>query len=489
LKNTDIIAVPREPGDRRLKANVIGPWGLAALAIGITSPAMGLYALWGPMQAAAGPVAPLIFLAALAVTLPTALSYAGLNRHAPSAGSAAAWLWITAGPSAGFLAGLIMMTYFVMTSISQPLLFSLFFRDLLELLHIHVPGRGALVVGILIQTGLIAWICLRGAEASIRTTVRLMLAETAVVLALSATILVVKASQPGGINLGPFNPLHATHGVAGVWTAMILGVMAFCGFDVVSTAAEESHAPREHVPRAILFTVVGIGLFWAINVWALTLSTPDAKVVEYNSHGLTAITPVAEAYWGGGGFIVILTAFTGLTAVYISCVQGASRIIFALARHHLLPAPLARLHGEKRIPRNAIIAVVAACILFDLASLYIFRTGLDGFVWWSNALVFFATLTFAGVNLANFLYFRRVIPDQFRVVRNVVVPALGVGINLYLIYAAFFSALWSGPFLTGKSVVIGCVALLIAQLAVVVLVRFTRPGLLASGAPIGADPG
>ena len=30
----------------RLKAGVIGPWGLAALVIGVTSPAIGLYATW-----------------------------------------------------------------------------------------------------------------------------------------------------------------------------------------------------------------------------------------------------------------------------------------------------------------------------------------------------------------------------------------------------------------------------------------------------------
>ena len=72
----------------RLKANVIGPWGLAALVIGVTSPAIGLFAMWGPIEATAGPVVPLVFLGALAIILPTVLSYASLNRHAPSAGAA-----------------------------------------------------------------------------------------------------------------------------------------------------------------------------------------------------------------------------------------------------------------------------------------------------------------------------------------------------------------------------------------------------------------
>ena len=113
----------------RLKGNVIGPWGLAALVIGVTSPAIGLFATWGPIEATAGPVAPLVFLAALIITLPTVLSYASLNRHAPSAGAVATWLWTTVGPTPGLIAGLVMLTYFLMIAISAPLLFALFFRD------------------------------------------------------------------------------------------------------------------------------------------------------------------------------------------------------------------------------------------------------------------------------------------------------------------------------------------------------------------------
>lgn len=474
-------------GERRLKPNVIGPWGLAALAIGITSPAMGLYALWGPMQVAAGPITPLVFLAALVLTLPTALSYASLNRYAPSAGGAAAWLWAAVNPAIGFLAGLIMMTYFVMTSISQPLLFALFFRDLLIWMELPVSDMTGLALGVLLQASLIAWICLRGAEASIKTTVRLMIVETVVVVALSATILAIKSLEPGGINLAPLDPRQATNGIAGFWAAMILGVLAFCGFDVVSTAAEEARAPSEFVPRAIVLTVIGVALFWALNAWVLTISTSHANVVEYNAQGLTAITPIARTYWGTGNLIVILTAFTGLTAVYISCVQGASRIIFALARHRLLPSALAALAGEKRIPKNAILAVVGACVVLDFATLLVLRDGLASFVWWSNGLVFFATLTFTGVNIANLLYFRRVLPHRYGVLRNLIVPIIGAIANLYLIYAAFFSSLWSAPFATGKSVVIACLALLLVQIATVLYVVLRRRERLAHGAPIGAQ--
>lgn len=130
-------AATPQPTDR-LRANTIGPWSLAALAIGITSPAMGLYGLWGPMLVA-GPITPLIFLAATLLTLPTAISYALLNRAAPSAGAASSWMWTAINPSAGFQAGLLMTTYFLMAAIAQPLMFALFFHDLLQWLHVKAP--------------------------------------------------------------------------------------------------------------------------------------------------------------------------------------------------------------------------------------------------------------------------------------------------------------------------------------------------------------
>jgi len=468
----------------RLKPNTIGPWGLAALAIGITSPAIGLYATWGPMQVAAGPITPLIFLAAMVLILPTAISYALLNREAPSAGAASTWLWKAVGPGAGFQAGLLMTTYFGMAAILQPLLFALFFRDLLDWMRVPLPQSLALMMGVFVASAPVAWVCLRGTEASIKSTVRLMVIETLVVVALSFTILIVKSSEPGGITLAPLNPHHAIS-LSGFWTAMILGVLDFCGFDIVSTAAEETRAPSEHLPKAILLTVIGITVFWALNAWVFTLSTPDDQVRQYTAQGLTAVTPMAQTYWGFGNLIVIVTAFTGITAVYISSLQGTSRIVFALARHGLLPGGLARLSGEKRVPRNAIWAILVAVIALDIGSLLVLDNGLDSFTWWANALVFFATLTFLAVNVANFVYFWRFARGRLGVFKNVLVPILGVLLNAYLLYAAFFSSLWQGNWRTGKSVVVACLGLLAVQIAAVLCVRIFRSLLLARGAPIG----
>lgn len=473
----------------RLHEGAIGPWGLAALAIGITSPAMGLYALWGPMQVATGPITPLVFIAAMILVLPTALSYAALNSRAPSAGAASNWLWRSLSPVVGYQAGLAMSAYFIMAAISQPLLFALFFRDLIAYLAVPLPATFVPVIGVCVGTIPVAAVTLKGAELSVKTTVGLMLIESLVVVGLSATIFMHKPPEPGATYLAAFDPHAATHGMSGFWAAMILGAMAFAGFDVVSTAAEETKAPREFIPRTILLTVTGIAIFWAVNAWAFTLAIPHAVVKEYTLQGLTPVTPVARAYWGGGSIIVIATALTGITAVYISCVQGSSRLVFALARHGLLPAALGELSGAKRVPRNAVLAILGLVLALDVITLLVLRNCLEGFTWWANALVFFAVITFFGVNVANIAHFLRIEPHRFHLLRNLLLPLAGAAMNLYLLYAAFFGSLWSAPLRTGRSVVIACMTLFIVQLASVAYVRWNRAELLSQGAPLGADAG
>jgi amino acid transporter len=476
-----------EPRPARLRRGAIGPVGLAALAIGVLSPALGLYALWPPMQAQAGPVAPLIYLCAMLVALPTACSYAVLNSSAPSAGAGSTWLWQAWSPAAGYLLGLVMVTYLTIGAIAQPLLFGLFVQDLLASFGMTATGRMPMFLSIAASTGLVMLATRRGVETSIRIAVVLMLIESAVVVALALTVLYVLAQVPGGIHFGPFNPHHATGGVAGFWAALIIGVLAFAGFDVVSTAAEEADAPRRQIPLATLLTVLGIGAFWIATSWVYTLSAPPALVASYTHQGVTAVTPIARLYWGAGSILIILTAFTGIIAIYNSSLIAASRLIFALARHRLLPSPLARLHPVHRVPTSSLRLLLLVVCVASTITILVSGNGVDGFVWWSNAMVFFLTLTFAGVNLANMLYFMRVSPHRFRWHLNVAVPLLGLAANGYLLYEAFFRTLLIADAGAGRTVIYFCVAVLLLWCCCVVAVLVFAPQRLRGAPPVHAD--
>ncbi len=475
------------PSPQRLKRGAIGPIGLAALAIGLLSPALGMYALWPPIQSLAGPIAPLVFGCGMLIALPTAISYAVLNSEAPSAGCGSTWLWRALSPSAGYLLGLTMTTYLTIGAIAQPLIFGLFAQDLVAFLGYNINGTATMFAAVFVVTIPVFWMTRRGADTSVRIAVILMTFESMIVLALTLTILYVKGHQAGGIQFSPFNPVHATGGVAGFWSALILGVLGFAGFDVVSTAAEETNAPRRQIPAATLLAVSGVGVFWILNSWVYTLALPPSVIAEYTTKGMTAVTPMARHYWGPGNVLIILTAFTGITAIYISSVIASSRLIFALARHGLLPHSLAALHPLYRVPGRAMRAIFVLVVLACVVTILVLGNGIDGFLWWSNVQVFFLAMTFMGVNLANILYFRRVIRDRFRWGINFAVPVLGILINIGLLYEAFFKPLLVSDLAAGHSVFIFSVALMILWVACVLVVKRFMPQRLQGEPPISVQ--
>src|SRR5262249_11160819 len=105
----------------------------------------------------------------------------------------------------------------------------------------------------------------------------------------------------GGLTLARFDPGKIQGGGSAFWAAMILGILAYTGYDVISTVGEEAKAPRRLLPKATLFACVGVGIFWAINSWAFSIAEPVSKVQSLIASGVTPATPIAGQFWGWGG--------------------------------------------------------------------------------------------------------------------------------------------------------------------------------------------
>lgn len=452
-----------------LRPNSVGLVGLTVLGAVMMSPAMGVYGTWAPMEGLVGQIVPLVFLAALVISLPNAISYVIVNREMPSAGSAFAWTWRTSSPVGALLIGLVMATYYITQVILQPLLFGLFFNDLLGVLGVRT-GISTLLLGGALVTIAVCVLTYRGIQASTRSAVIFVVVETGVLLALCATILVSKAGHHQ-LSLSPFLASHGTGGLSAFWAAVLLGILSFTGFDVISTIAEEAEAPRRLLPRATFLAVTIVGLVWAFATWAFSLSEPVATVAKYNAAGLTAVTPMGRDYWGWGRVLIIITALTALTAIYVATVLGASRVIYAIARQGLLPKAFSRLHPRSRVPHHAMTLVYAVSLLGAGAVLLVMHNGIDAFVWWSETVVFFALVLYSAVNLANLLYFAKIAPDRRSWLTNALLPVVGIALNIYVIYRSFLTSLWGSGFRLGQSVVVACFALLALFIAYTIAVR------------------
>jgi amino acid transporter len=462
---------------KKLRANTLGLVGLVVLGAVFMSPALGVYGSWGPMASLVGLPTPLVFLAALVVTLPTAISYSLVNREMPNAGSAFTWVWEATSPTLGTWVGLMMIVYYTISVIVPMILFSLFFSAFLTFLGVGNTGLWTLFVGVVIATTLVVYLTYSGIQISARAATVLILVESSVVVALSLTIVISKIVN-GGFTLAPFNPANVQGGFPIFWQAMILGILSFTGFDVISTVGEEAKAPRALLPRATLLAAIGVGVFWVVTSWAFSIAVPVSRVQALTASGLTPVTPIAQIYWGWGQIFVIITGMTAAAAVYVATVIGASRSIFAMARERTLFTALGKLNSRFMVPWNAMHVVFVCSLMGILIVTVILGNDIDAFVWWAGAVVFFALITYMATNLANLVYFTRYARPRFNWFLNGLIPIVGIILDGYMIYQGFFKSLWSAGFRTGQSVIWFSLVVLGASVAYVTYLRMTAPDRL-----------
>jgi len=464
-------------GTPTLQRNVLGLLAVATMGAIVMSPCLGMYFNWAPMSVAAGQISPLIYIIALLISLPTAISYAMVSKELPSAGQAYTWLWNSFRPWVGMWLAPIFVMFYLTGVWLVNMFFGLFFGELLR--YMHVPSSQVwVIVGILLLAGITAFIVYRGIQINARIALGLMIFESIIILALCVTILVHQGAH-GHLSAAPFNFKNATDGFSGVKTAAIFGVLSFIGYDYACVVAEEAKTPRRLMPVGVLLACITVGLFWIVCSYALAESVNLSDIPGFIATGFTAIVPIAKIYWGPWRILIIITGLTASVGIYIAAVPITARVIFALARDGVMPKKFSEIHPGTKIPANAVTLIMIVGTVGALLVSLLERSYYNAYVWFGQASVFFALVTYIFVNFASIAFYWRFLRPRFSLVWNLLVPVIGIGIDLYVLWQSFFVALWNAPFATGRSIVVfACVWCAVATVYVVWL-RARRPGLFA----------
>ncbi|GAC1351350.1 MAG: APC family permease [Polyangiales bacterium] len=458
--------------DTHLRAGAIGMLGAATLGVVMLSPAMSLYGGFGPTFLEAGRAAPLVFVWALVATIPTAISYALLSREHPDSGSTASWTRRALSARVGHWAGWMVFFYYFANFAIQPITLGLFLNDILIAFRIPVSFV-TFSGGVVGCTALGARIVYRGISPSTKGALGFLLFETAVVIALCATVI---ARPIGGahLSLEGFHISASRHGFSGLLRALVFAMLSFCGFDVVSTVAEESRMARKLIPQATLLSLIIFAFLITAGVWALTYAqTPDAIAAIANAGGMP-ITEVARSRWGRLGVLVAVTGFSAALGIAIATSVGASRVLFSMARDGAAPPRFAALHPVNRVPTLALHVVFGAGTFGGLVTALAIGP-YNSYLWWATISTAFALITYVLVNLANIIIFRaRLTSTPFGWLLHGVLPLLGLGIDAYILVHVFGIDLWAQPWATGKSVLVSEVVVVLLAIALVLVVGSAR---------------
>lgn len=422
-----------EPG-HQLKRS-LRTWDLIVFGVGVIV-GTGIFVLTGQQAALnAGPAVVLSFLLAGVTCAFAALCYAELASAVPVAGSAYTFAYATLGEVAAWIIGWDLLLELMLGAAVVARGWSAYLQSLLDLPSWMAgddawPDPAAMVIVLLL-----ALLLVRGSKTASRFTGVLVAVKIAVVL----LVIVVGAMHIDVANYTPFiPPAEATQGAAsgilhqpivqaflglkptsfggfGVVAAASVVFFAYIGFDIVATTAEETKNPQRDMPRGIIGSLAICTLLYMAVAAVLTGMVPFGD--------LNTGAPLAEAFDALGitwaARLIALGAVAGITTVILVLLLGQSRVMFAMARDHLLPPGLARVHPRFGTPW--LITVIVAVAVAALA----------GFVPLSSLseLVSIGTLFAFVVVCVGVLILRRTRPDLPRAFRTPwvpVVPILGV---------------------------------------------------------------
>jgi amino acid transporter len=436
-----------------LRTGALGLWHVLAIGLARQSLALPIYFNAGFIEQTTGPIVPVVFGLVMVAAIPTAVSFAVMNKRHPSAGGAFTWLWEAVAPPVGAWLGWVQATQYTLACVLQPIMFGLFCNALLA-------GAGAppsfttAMAGGLVVVALAAVATYRQVQVSARVVGVFMVIEAAFVAALAVVIIVAQAMR-GGLSTAPLDPAAATSGPHGVIATAVFGMLAISGFDVVAPIAEETRTPSRLLPLATILITVLPGLYWIFTSYGIASAAPVGTFVHrYMGSGqVTPVYLVAGRYIGNLNVLVPLTGMTAVLACFGANALAASRTLYAVAREGLAPGALAKADPRSRTPWNAQLLVLAVAAVAPIGLGIWQGSYLVAFGWTGQVIVFFILIPHLAVNLANPLYHLRHRRERFHWLANAVAPALGLAIDGYVLYIAFFQNLLGKPFKSGGSIV------------------------------------
>ncbi|MEU8825201.1 amino acid permease [Streptomyces sp. NPDC048636] len=333
-----------------------GFWSAFALAFAFISPIIGLYTIFALSLSTAGPgfwwAIPLALLGQLLV----AVVMAEAASRWPLAGGVYQWSRRLIGATYGWFAGWVYICTLVVATATPAYVGASF---LAPLVGIHKPDNTQLIA-----LSLVILAAATAINALNRMGLRLI------------TIVSISAEVLGSLVIGTIlllfyreNSLSALFDgvgdsgltMSGMLAAVAIAGWAFVGFESAGSVAEETVDASRTAPRAIVLSLLIVGLVVMYSALALILAIPE------HSLGKSAdpITDTLSAQLGSGItkplFAIVVIGFMAGT---VAGQASVSRVIFALARDELLPGhrSLTRLSRRQQLPWIAVLIVTLAAV-------------------------------------------------------------------------------------------------------------------------------
>jgi APA family basic amino acid/polyamine antiporter len=363
-----------------------------------------------------GPASLLVWLAAGAIAIVIALSFAYCVALRPTVGGPYAYAKEVGSPVIGFTVGwsLLLAEWFSLAVFPVA-----FVQYSTSLFNVHGQLEGTLLKGVFILLILVTNVV--GIKAAGRFNDVLTVIKLFPLLLLILAGLAFMFLQPSVVsaNFSPF--LTGTLGDFG--QALVLIFWAYAGFELSTLPADEIETPRRTIPKAIVTGMMIVAAFYLLTNLVIIGTVDSAKLAASKS---PLMDSASEIFASSGGFASIAPVIIGVGALISilgadeSGTIGTSRLAYALSLDGLMPRSLSKIHAKLGTPY---VAVTALCLTAFVASV------LGNLVQLINASVFLLSFVYLAT-CASAIQLRRRDPHVGRI--GYIIPVCGLLFSLSL---------------------------------------------------------
>ncbi|MFF4490321.1 amino acid permease [Streptomyces sp. NPDC001544] len=386
----------------------------------------GIFVGLSDSVAQAGPAVVVSFVLAAITCVFTALSFAELGGAIPVSGSSYSFAYAGLGESTAFLVGWCLLLEYGISISAVAVGWSQYVNELLHSLTgwqlpaalSAGPGDGGVVnLPAVIVIAMGCALLVRGVRESAGATAAMAAVKLAILVAFCA--IGFSAFKDG--NLTPFAPA----GIGGIGAGTTAAFFSYIGFDAITTAGEEAKNPRRDIPLAILVCMGVVTLLYCAVALAAIGAIGGGQVGGRPAALSYVVNQVTGSAIGGG--VIAFGAVVAIASVVLAVMYGQTRILMSMSRDGLIPRVF-----EKVSPKTAtpVAGTLIVAVVFAVPAAF---ASLDAVM----NLCTIGTLAIMAVVNISVIALRRREPGlarTFRVPLYPVVPLLGVGFCLYLMY-------------------------------------------------------
>lgn len=377
-----LLAESEDDSAKTLK-RTLNAFQLTMLGLGVIIGA-GLFSLTGIAAANhAGPAVTLSFVVAAIGCAFAGLCYAEFASMIPVAGSAYTYAYTTMGELFAWIIGWDLVLEFSVGAATVSISWSNYLVKFLDNYGIYLPERwlhspfetfvahnGQTLSGIMnlpaaLVVVFMSLILIRGTKGSAIWNAIVVSLKVGVVLVFIA--LGWKYINPA--NHVPYIPANTGNfgdfGVSGIFRGAGIVFFVFLGFDIISTAAQETKNPRRNMPIGILGSLAICTILFILFAHVMTGLAPYR---EFKDSGAPVAIAIAHTPYTWLGQAILLAIIVGYTSVILVDLLGQSRVFYAMSKDGLLPKIFSDIHPRYRTPWKSNILF---CIFISLFAAFV----------------------------------------------------------------------------------------------------------------------